>query len=115
MDGTAYNPTSVLANVLNGSLFIIGKKAGVENIAITIPASIPSGTYQFSTFGEYRVTYIADGTQNGTFSGDSGTLTIVSNNISTKKIKGTFNFLGKSLSTTDTHTISEGTFDVTYE
>lgn len=115
IDGTAFNPTTITGNILNGSLFVIGKKAGVENIAITIPASIVAGTYAFSTFGEYRVMYIADATQNGTFNGDSGTLTIISNNTSTNKIKGTFNFLGESLFSTDTHTITEGAFEVSYQ
>lgn len=115
LDGAAFQPTSVTSTLLSGSIFVTGKKAGVENITLTVPSTITPGTYQFSTFGEYMGMYILDSTQNGTFNADSGNFTIITHDTSTKKLKGTFNFIGKSLFSTDTHTITEGAFEVTYQ
>ncbi|CAM4145873.1 DUF6252 domain-containing protein [Flavobacterium antarcticum] len=115
VDGVAFEPTSVNSNVLSGSIFVSGKKAGVENITLTVPSTITPGTYEFSTFGTYIGMYIVDTTQNGTFNADSGSFTITTHDTSAKKIKGTFNFVGKSLFSTATHTITEGAFDVTYQ
>ena len=114
VDGVPFQPTSVNSSALSGSIFVTGKKAGVENITLTVPSTITPGTYQFSTFGEYIGMYIVDSTQNGTFNADSGSFTIISHDTATKKLKGTFNFIGKSLFSTDTHTITEGAFEVTY-
>ncbi len=115
VDGANFQPISVTSNSLSGSIFVTGKKAGIENITLTVPSTITPGTYEFETFGEYIGMYIVDTTQNGTFNAASGSFTIITHDISTKKLKGTFNFVGESLFSSVTHTITEGEFEVTYQ
>lgn len=115
LDGVAFEPTAVTANKLTDKIFIVGKKAGIENISLVIPENTTVGSYTFETFGEYTGMYILDTTENGTFNAASGNLTIITHDTATKKLKGTFNFVGESLFNTTTHTISEGTFEVTYQ
>lgn len=115
LNGSAFVPSTVSAFKVTDKITITGKKSTIENISIILPENITTGTYQFSTFGTYMGLYIVDTTQNGTFNAASGSITIISHNTATKKMKATFNFVGESLFTTVTHSISEGEFDVTYQ
>ena len=115
LDGVPFEPTTVNANKLTDKIYVVGKKAGIENITLALPDDITPGTYEFVTFGDYIAFYILDTTQNGTFNAASGSVTIITHNTSTKKLKGTFNFVGESLFSPATHTITEGAFDVTYQ
>lgn len=115
LDGADFNPATVTANKLTDLIYIIGKKQGVENISVVLPITAAPGTYEMDIFGDYKAIYIQDSSNTGTFNGDEGTLTIISHDTANKKIKGTFNFVGSSFFTTITHTITDGTFDVTYQ
>lgn len=115
LDGVDFEPATVTANQLTDLLYIIGKKQGVENISLVIPIGAAPGTYEMDIFGDYKAMYIQDATSTGTFNSDEGTLTIISHDTANKKIKGTFNFIGSSFFTTLTHTITDGTFEVTYQ
>ena len=115
LDGVAFDPATVNANKLSDKIFIVGKKASVENISLILPENVTPGTYEFDTFGDYIGMYILDNTQNGTFNAASGSITIITHNTSTKKLKGKFNFVGESLFAPNTHNITDGEFEVTYQ
>lgn len=115
IDGIDFNPTTVTANKLTDLLYIIGKKETIENISVVVPINIAPGTYEMDIFGDYKAIYIKDSSSTGTFNSDEGTLTIISHDMAAKKIKGTFNFIGGSFMTTLEHTITDGTFEVTYQ
>jgi len=115
LNGVDFNPATVTANQLTDLLYIIGKKQGVENISLVIPIDAVPGTYEMDIFGDYKGMYIQDTSSTGTFNSNEGSLTIISHDTANKKIKGTFNFVGGSFFTTVTHTITDGTFEVTYQ
>lgn len=115
LDGADFTPATVTANKLTDLIYIIGKKQGIENISVVVPVTATPGTYEMDIFGDYKAIYIQDTSNTGTFNSDEGTLTIISHDTANKKIKGTFNFIGSSFFTTTTHTITDGTFEVTYQ
>lgn len=115
IDGVDFIPATVTANQLTDLLYIIGKKETIENISIVVPINVTPGTYEMDIFGDHKAIYIKDTSSTGTFNSDEGTLTIISHDTANKKIKGTFNFIGGSFMTTLEHTITDGTFEVTYQ
>ena len=98
----------------NGKISIIGRRGNTENIGIVLPDNILPGTYDLDFFGDYVAIYNQDSSGNNAFASDSGTVTITTHNVTTKKIVGTFNFVGSSFFSPTTKNITNGTFDVTY-
>jgi hypothetical protein len=87
-----------------------------KSVGVIVPANITPGTYTFDFFG---ATYIGaynpstDPTQSQ--ASMSGTLTILSHNTSTKRIRGNFNFHAEALLNPLLNTeLTEGFFAVSY-
>lgn len=114
LDGADYNPTNVDGFKNSGKISIVGRRGNVENISIVVPDNILPGTYDFDFFGDYMAIYNQDSSGSNTYGSDSGSITITAHNVSTKKIVGTFNFVGTSFFSPTTKNITNGSFDVTY-
>jgi len=114
LDGAVFTPTNIMAVSNSGMIQIIGRRGSIENISINVPSTITPGTYDLDMFGDYVGMYIANSTPEGTFGADGGSVTIISHDTGTGKIKGTFNFTVSSFLAPGTHSITDGTFDVDY-
>lgn len=114
LNGANFNPTNVDSFNNSGIISIIGRRGTVENINLALPNTITPGTYNIEFGGTYMGNYILNSTGEGVFGGETGTVTIISHNTSTKRIKGTFNFNATSFFSTATYNVTEGTFEVTY-
>ncbi|WP_298139448.1 DUF6252 family protein [Flavobacterium sp.] len=114
LNGASFNPTNVDGYNNSGVISIIGRRGAVENINLAFPNTITPGTYNIEFGGTYMGNYILNSTGEGVFGGETGTVTIISHNTSTKRIKGTFNFNATSFFSTATYNVTEGTFEVTY-
>lgn len=115
IDGTAFSPANINGTVLNNALTITGVKQNLETISLQLPSTITPGTYNFTTPEEYFFNYIKNTSATGIFNAQSGSFTIINHDTSAKKIKGTFSFVAKLISGETTHSITDGTFDVTYQ
>lgn len=115
LDGTDFIPTNITGIKQSGLISVIGRRGSVENIALAFPDNVTDGTtFNFGPLDDERGQYIMDATTNGIFGG-TGTMTIISHNPTTKKVKGTFSFVGETfLPPLLTRNITVGTFDVTY-
>ena len=87
-----------------------------KTVAVSMPANITPGTYTFDIFGG---TYIGQYNPNtnpmNSQASMSGTLTILSHNTTTRRIRGTFNFHAEEILNPAAFTeITEGYFAVTY-
>lgn len=109
--GTAWSPTTIVGTKTMGIILINATSNGQKTMGISVPGSIVAGSYDFTSFGDYSLTY-SEGTN--TYTANSGSLTVKSHNTTTKRIEGTFstivvNFVNASLTKTVT-----GSFAVTY-
>lgn len=116
LDGVIFTPIYITALNSTGNINIIARKGVVENISLSFPNTIVPGTYILDSFGDNRGQYIkannADGS--GLFGADVGSVTITSHDKANKKIVGTFKFTANSFIVSEKHTITEGTFSVSY-
>lgn len=115
IDGADFIPTNTTGIKANGTISIIGRRGNIENIGLSFDDTITSGTtIAFAPFSNTRGQYILDANPANIFGG-TGSLTIISHNIATKRITGTFNFIGSTiLPPISSRAITVGTFEVTY-
>lgn len=116
IDGTVFDASVVSGLVSSGNLTITGSDAmGQKAIGLTIPADITPGTYDLGTPGLsiYGAQYNLD--SNTFLSAASGTLTISEHQVADKIIKGTFSFEATDLAGPDTASITDGSFELTYQ
>jgi hypothetical protein len=115
IDGTAYVPTNITGVKTNGLVSVIGRRGNVENIGVVVPEDAAAGSvYNFTALSsDARGQYILDSTPEGIYGG-SGSVTIISHNVTAKRIKGTFSFVATSMIGGGSVNITDGTFDITY-
>jgi Family of unknown function (DUF6252) len=116
VDAVGWTPPSITASVSMGKLIIAASEQdGSRSAGLVMPQAVNPGTYpmDFATgdyFGEYNPspnTFLV--------SDPNGTLTILENNTSTKRVRGTFQFLAQDLGgVAPSATLSSGKFNVGY-
>lgn len=116
VDGVGWSPPSITATIRLGSLVVAASEQdGSRNVGLFMPTTVTAGNYNlnFATgtyFGEY-------GPDSATIliSDSTGTLQIIENNTSTRRIKGTFQFPAKDISSGgQSAVLTEGSFSVGY-
>jgi hypothetical protein len=115
VDGIKFTSAVIEPTSQNGQLFIAGITSdGTRDLALIMPTGITPGTYNldFAT-GMYIGAYTPSSTE-ALISQSNGTLTIISNDVTAKRIKGTFSFIASSLMDATTATITQGYFSVSY-
>ena len=117
IDGVDFNPDLVqgVATSLGGVdlISVIGTKNNLASIGITLPGDVVAGTFDLGSFsppiGQYNdftdtsITYLGN-----------GTVTIDLHDTESSRIMGTFEFIAEEFQGTQTVSITEGSFDVTY-
>lgn len=117
LDNVDYVPTNISGIKAGGFISVIGRRGNIENIGLSIPDNATANaTYTFTELSSTaRGQYIANSTPSGIFGG-AGTMTVISHNTTTKRIKGTFSFTASTMMPPIvTHAITQGTFDVAYQ
>ena len=121
--GTLWVPPSVfgsktpVAPPLVPQIAVTGTSAdGTKSVGMFMPADITPGNYTFDLFGGiYLGLYNPDTDPNHSQGAMSGTLTILSHNRTTRRIRGNFNFHAEALLNPLLNTeLTEGYFSVTY-
>lgn len=102
--------TGALYNTIN-KIQLSGSD-GLETISFTLPKDIIVGTYQFDGV-DYNASYSL---ASEAYSTTNGSIAITDYNISTKRIRGSFNFNGKQVAdTTVTIGVTSGQFNILYQ
>ncbi len=104
VDGDSFTPFAVSA-VNNDDFINITGSTVQESISVTMPITATLGSYQITEPGfaaSYRLGAV---TENAI----SGQVFVISHNVETKNIKGTFSFM------TENHSVALGQFNVIYE
>ena len=121
--GTLWVPPSVFGSKtpavppLVSQIAITGTSAdGTKSVGMFMPEGITPGSYTFDLFGgTYLGLYNPDTDPNHSQGAMSGTLTIISHNTTTRRIRGNFNFHAEALLNPLLNTeLTEGYFSVTY-
>jgi Family of unknown function (DUF6252) len=114
-DGVDFISTNISGFKSGGSIAIIGRRGSVENVGVFIPDNASVGaTYTITPLGNERCQYVMDATPTGILGG-TGSVTVISHDITNKRIKGTFNFVAATLLPPSlSFNFTLGTFDVTY-
>lgn len=116
IDGTPFNPAVITGQAAFGLIQIGGSSVTYSpSVSIAMPADIAPGTY---TFGQLGLTgnYNNSSDPLNVQSSNSGNITILEHNSSTKRIRGNFDFLAQSLFTPSlSSTLTEGYFSIKYQ
>lgn len=116
--GNSWTPNTIAAVSAQGFLAVTGTDAtAVKSVGLLMPPTITPGAYTLDFFGAtYIGQYNPDNDPNHSQASTSGTLTILSHNPTTKRIRGTFNFHAEALLNPLLFSeITEGFFAVTYQ
>jgi hypothetical protein len=116
VDGADWNATDVVIQSQSGLLGIAGI-SGQQSLVIFMPANITAGTYamDFNSgmyFGAYS-TDAADPTKVLLAIGN-GSLTILENDVTNRRMRGTFSFTAKSQTNSNSATVTNGYFAANY-
>ncbi len=115
IDGAAF-PTYGIStiNALNTIILIASDMQAVKRVSLTVPANITPGSYPLDFFGTvYFGIYYRD-TLNFLVS-NPGKISIIENNLSSKRIRGTFDFNAEPLNGGNAMSIlTSGYFSVKY-
>jgi hypothetical protein len=121
--GALWTPPTVVAvktpsmPPLTSQIVITGMDAtGSKAVGLFMPSDIIPGTYTLDFFGlTYIGQYNPDSNPSNSQASTSGTLTILSHNTTTRRIRGNFSFHGETiLPPVQTTELTEGFFAVTY-
>lgn len=113
VDGAPFAGYSINGTAAYGMVNVsVSNKAFTEVVGVSLPSGVTAGTYTFTTFGDYIAQY---NTSSAYLLGDSGSVTILEHNTTTKRIRGNFNFHAKEMLGTKTAQLTEGYFSVVYQ
>ena len=104
VDGTPLSPSSVNAADSGDSIVILASNAN-SSIFIKVPIDVATGSYDLPESG-FSAKYTLNSVEE---SATSGTIVIISHDISAKTLVGTFFF------TTQNHVVEEGQFNILYQ
>jgi hypothetical protein len=116
VNGNQFVSAQIEASISMGQLLIAGISSdGISDLALIMPDNVLSGSYSmdYATGVYFGIYYPSQGTVLA--SNNNGTLTIISNNTTTKRIIGTFSFVGSPFTSGSTATITNGYFSLTYQ
>jgi len=118
VDGTVVNFPTVLSspNPLLDAIVFSGLDADGQSMSFSLPSDVTPGTYQLDPTQLPRATYAPFFDLNNpvNYLSLSGTVTISSHNMNTNEIVGTFSFEAGIIGQAAEHSISDGSFDITY-
>ena len=113
VDGNKFFASDVEISDSAGQMLIAGF-SGTQDVGLFFPSDITAGTYNLDfTTGLYIGVYNPDPSFT-LLSQSSGTITILSNNTTTRRISGTFNFVATPVGSGPTANLTQGYFAANY-
>ncbi len=113
VDGNKFFASDVEISDSAGQMLVAGF-SGTQDVGLIFPSGITAGTYNLDfTTGLYIGIYNPDPSVT-LFSQANGTITIISNNTTTRRISGTFNFVATPVGSGPTANLTQGYFAANY-
>jgi hypothetical protein len=115
IDGVLWKGKSISAGLVSGNIYVTASELDLsKSVGLAMPQDVTPGTYDLNFFGG---TFIGNYNPSDTkflFS-ENGTLTVIENNKSSKRVRGNFNFTARDLlGAGDSAKLTEGYFSVKY-
>jgi hypothetical protein len=111
IDSTNFTATNISAVSTGGILTVAGIGAGSKIVSLQMPVSITPGSYPIPG-ATFNALYTVGTSQ--IFIATTGTLTILENNTTSKRLRGNFSFSGTDNLSSSTANLTQGYFSVTY-
>jgi len=113
VDGNKFFASNVEISDSAGQMLIAGF-SGTQDVGLLFPAGTSAGTYNLDfTTGVYIGVYNPDPSVT-LLSQSGGTITIISNNTTTRRISGNFSFVGSPVGSGPTANLTQGYFAANY-
>ena len=113
--GTQFVASSIAATNVSGSIFVQGASSDGSNfVGLLMPQNVQPGSYTLDFNGGQYIGQYSPDPSTILISQGNGTLTIIDNNTSTKRITGTFSFVASDVTQTQSVNLTEGYFSVGY-
>ena len=113
VDATDWTAKSITTVISGGFLIVNGSELNLSKIVgFQLPQTITTGTYDLDLLGNYLALYLPDGQT--PYTSQSGKLTILERNITTRRIRANFNFTAAPLLGTTSYKLTNGYFSVQY-
>jgi Family of unknown function (DUF6252) len=113
VDGNKFFASDVEISDSAGQMLVAGF-SGIQDVGLFFPSDITAGTYNLDfTAGLYIGVYNPDPSVT-LLSQSGGTITIISNNTTTRRITGTFNFVATPVGSGPTANLTQGYFAANY-
>jgi len=113
--GVDFSASSIAAPIVSGQLFVQGAASDGSNfVGLYMPQNVSPGTYTLDFFGGTFIGEYSPDANTTLVSQGNGTLTILENNSTTKRIKGNFSFVASNVAQTQSAQLTEGYFSVGY-
>ena len=115
VEGLEFSDSNPESYLLNNKLWVRGTDTQLKKITIGLPTDVPAGTYEIVADIDTYEGIFSDSANNILARANSGSITIISHDISAKTINGTFNFIASlSGNAASQFEITEGAFNVNY-
>jgi len=113
VDGNKFFASDIEISDSAGQMLIAGF-SGTQDVGLFFPSDITAGTYNLDfTTGLYIGVYNPDPSVT-LLSQSGGTITIISNNTTTRRVSGTFNFMATPVGSGPTANLTQGYFAANY-
>jgi len=113
--GVDWLPPSIAAQIISGHLYIQGSTLdGSSSVGLYMPQNVQPGSYTLDFLGGAYFGQYSPNSGNILVSQGNGTLTILENNATTRRIKGNFSFTASDQTLTQSVQLTEGYFSVGY-
>jgi hypothetical protein len=113
--GVAYSAQSISTQIISGQIYVQGAPLdGSSSVGIYMPQSVQPGSYTLDFSGGTYIGQYSPDPIHILVSQGAGTLTIIQNDATARRIKGNFNFTASDLGHTQTAQLTEGYFSVRY-
>lgn len=115
IDGTPFTPAIIAGNLFSGMISITASdNTGSKSVGIDVPSTVTPGTYTFDG-GTYIGQYNPNSSNFYSANQSGSSLVITQNDVTNKKIVGTFHFTAAPFSGTGTANLTNGSFTIYYQ
>jgi hypothetical protein len=113
VNDSLFTPFSISGFASNNTIRLQGSDSvAIKNVSLSLPGDVAPGSYSMDSFGYYGM--YMDGSSS--YGSVSGTVEIIENNTTTKRIRGNFNFKAEdSTNPSISADLTEGYFSVKYQ
>jgi hypothetical protein len=116
IDGIGFTASSTQGIDMGDVIWLIGSKTnGSTSLTLRLPIDVQPGTYSFPANDPNTLNAIYTYLAISTYRADSGKIVVTKHDTAAHTLEGTFEIVCKSISSNNTVSLKEGTFNMSYQ